>query len=153
MPINTGGGREGNGFRRIASSTFYIDPLRKEEESEEKTRMDRATLSRLRQTIDDLERLAVTLPKKSEGVIFLARIIHQLQILEDTVIAGDARETVFVCSEQITSIGRSRETFVRVAGLVLYAQAVETLTALQKEAHVFAAIQPQHHGPRKMIHG
>ncbi|MEM5450745.1 MULTISPECIES: hypothetical protein [Paraburkholderia] len=137
----------------MASGTFCIDPPRKEEENKEKTRMDRATLSRLRQTIDDLERLSATLPHKSEGVIFLARIIHQLQILQDTVIAGDARETVFVCSEQIASIARSRETFVRVAGLVLYAQAVEILTALQKEAHVFAAIQPQHHGPGKMIHG
>ncbi|WP_321913444.1 MULTISPECIES: hypothetical protein [unclassified Paraburkholderia] len=115
--------------------------------------MDRATLSLLRQTIDDLERLSVTLPQKSEGVIFLGRIIHQLQILQDTVIAGDARETVFVCSEQIASIGRSHETFVHVAGLDLYAQTVEILTALQKEAHVFAAIQPQQHGPRKMIHG
>ncbi|WP_321948298.1 hypothetical protein [Paraburkholderia sp. J10-1] len=115
--------------------------------------MDRVTLSQLRQSIDDLERLSVTLPQKSEGVIFLARIIHQLQILQDTAIAGDARETVFVCSEQIASIGRSRETFVRVAGLDLFAQTVENLTALQKEAHVFAAIQPQNHGPGKMIHG
>jgi hypothetical protein len=115
--------------------------------------MDPATLSGLRQSIDDLERLSVTLPQKNEGFIFLSRIIHQLQILQDTVIAGDARETVFVCSEQIASIGRSRETFVRVAGVALYAQAVETLTALQKEAHVFAAIQPQHHGPGKLIHG
>jgi 16S rRNA G1207 methylase RsmC len=153
MPIKKGWAREDNGFRRFAGGTSCIDQPRKEEESKEKTRMDRATLSRLRQTIDDLERLSVTLPKKSEEVIFLARIIHQLQILQDTVIAGDARETVFVCSEQIASIGRSRETFVRVAGLVLYAQAVENLTALQKEAHVFAAIQPQHHGPGKMIHG
>ena len=78
---------------------------------------------------------------------------HPIQILQDTVIAVDARETVLVCSEQIASIGRSRETFVRVAGLDLYAQTVEILTALQREAHVFAAIQPQHHGLRKMIHG
>jgi hypothetical protein len=115
--------------------------------------MDRMMLSRLRESIDDLERSSVTLPQKSEGYLFLARIIHQLRILQDTVMAGDARETVFVCSEQIASTGRSRETFVRVAGLVLYEQTVEMLTALQKEAHVFAAIQPQHHGPNKMIHG
>ncbi|MCP3713083.1 hypothetical protein M3I54_40445 [Paraburkholderia sp. CNPSo 3274] len=115
--------------------------------------MDRTTLSRLRQSIDDLERLSMTLPQESERFIFLARIIHQLRILQDTVIAGDARETVFVCSEQIASTGRSRETFVRVAGLVLFAQTLDILTALQREAHVFAAIQPQHHGPRKMIHG
>ena len=115
--------------------------------------MDRTILSRLRQSIDDLEGLLVPLSQKSEEFIFLARIIHQLRLLQDTVIAGDARETVFVCSEQIASTGRSRETFARVAGLVLYAQTLEILMALQKEAHVFAAIQPQHHGPRKMIHG
>ncbi|MFT0172972.1 hypothetical protein [Paraburkholderia mimosarum] len=115
--------------------------------------MDRATLSRLRQSIDDLDRVSVTLPRESEGFISLTRIIQQLRILQDTVSAGDARETVFVCSEQIASIGRSRDTFARAAGIGLYNQTLEIVTALQKEAHVFAAIQPQHHGPGKMIHG
>jgi len=114
--------------------------------------MDRTTLSRLRQSIDDLDRLSVTLPRESEGFISLTRIIQQLRILQDTASAGDARETVFVCSEQIASLARSRDTFARVGGIDLYDQTLEIVTALQKEAHVFAAIQPQHHGPRKMIH-
>lgn len=83
----------------------------------------------------------------------IARIIQQLQILQGTVTSGDARETLFVCSEQIASIGRSRDTFARVGGRGLYEQILEIVTAIQKEAHVFAAIQPQHHGPNKMIHG
>lgn len=115
--------------------------------------MDRATSPRLRQSIDDIDRLSATLPRDSEGYMSLARIIQQLKILQDTVTAGDARETLFVCSEQIASIARSHDTFARVGGLGLYDQILEIVTALQKEAHVFAAIQPQHHRPRKMIHG
>jgi hypothetical protein len=115
--------------------------------------MDRSTSSRLRQSIEDLERLSATLPREGEGFTSLAQIIQQMRFLEDTVIAGDARETVFVCSEQIASIGRSRGVFVRVGGLGLYEQTLGIVLALQKEAYAFAAIQPQHHSPGKMIHG
>lgn len=115
--------------------------------------MDRATSSRLRQSIDDLDRLTLTLPQESDGFLFLTQIIQQLRILQDTVTAGDARETVFVCSEQIASLGRARAVFAHFGGLGLCDQTLEIVTALQKEAHVFAAIQPQHHSPSKMIHG
>lgn len=114
--------------------------------------MDHASGSRLRQSIDDLERLTSTLPRESEGFISLAQIIRQLRILQDTVSARDARETVFVCSEQIASLGRSRDAFAHVGGLGVYDQTLEIVTALQKEAHVFAAIQPQHHTSSRMIH-
>jgi len=115
--------------------------------------MDWSTSSRLRQSIEDLERLSGTLPREDEGFLSLVQTIQQLRFLEDTVRAGDARETVFVCSEQIASIRRSRGVFVRVGGLGLYEETLGIVMALQKEAHVFAAIQPQHLSRSKMIHG
>lgn len=114
--------------------------------------MDRATLLRLRQAIDDLDRLSATLPQEREDFISIAHIVQHLRFLQDTVNAGDARETVFVCSEQIASLGQTRDAFARVGRLGLYDRTLGIVTALQKEAHLLAAVQPQHQSPSKMIH-
>jgi hypothetical protein len=116
--------------------------------------MNRATSLQLRRCIDELDRLAGARPQEREEVLSVTQVIKQLQILQDTLTAGDAREIVFVCSEQIVSLGHSREAVARVGGLALFDLTLELVRALQKEAHASIAIQSaQHQKPRKMIHG
>lgn len=108
----------------------------------------------LRQCIDELGRLSTTEPQHDEDFVFLAQIIQQLQILLDTVTAGDAREIVFVCSEQIAALGRVHDAFVRIGGAGLLDRIIEVASTLQKESHAAIQIsQPQHHNPGKLIHG
>ncbi len=114
--------------------------------------MEQATSSDLWQCLDELERLSAPLPRDSTGFKVLTAIVQQLQVLNETLKAGDAREIVFVCSEQLSSIERAQDEFARTGGRAVADRALRVIRALQKAAHASIALQePQHH-VGKLIH-
>jgi hypothetical protein len=109
-----------------------------------------ATTTELHQCVTELDNLS----RRRAGDAFLPRMIQQLQILQGTLAAGDAREIVFVSSEQLSSLRRSSEAFERIGSLELLERVIKVVMTVEREAYrSISMMQPEHANYGKMIRG